>query len=465
MSNQLINISPMSYLDFEAFPNSTIFLSPDDIYQAVELSDKITNKFKQWQIYLNALALSAFEQWITERAESLTINRKKSSILQPGMATFLNCITNLNVGEFKVCLIATGTLDAKIVNLPRIVVDLPEFIPHFYVLVEVFEEKGAANIYAFLSYQELVERLNIDSSHVNYLQPDWNYQLPISCFDENPDNLLLYLRCLQPQAISLPAIPTNRDAILSTVEHQLVELLPQLQSPRQELYEVLTWEQATAVFTNSELLNWLYTFQKENIDKQNIEGSNFLSQKNHLRDLIQLITQPTLNAGYWLYNELDELAQRLSWVLLPSFTTTSATRPMRSPEEEFEIIIKQIQYRGLEIPAEGRGAYHDLRLAGIPLRLYAVTWYVVSDSYNPEWSLMLILGAPALSRLQHNVKLRVSDQTGILVEQELDTQSSDSYIFTRVVGNWDEKFLVRVSLMDGVEVTLPPFTFDLGRQV
>jgi hypothetical protein len=31
------------------------------------------------------------------------------------------------------------------------------------------------------------------------------------------------------------------------------------------------------------------------------------------------------------------------------------------------------------------------------------------------------------------------------------------------VGNWDEKFLVSVSLMDGVEVTLPPFAFDLGR--
>jgi hypothetical protein len=31
------------------------------------------------------------------------------------------------------------------------------------------------------------------------------------------------------------------------------------------------------------------------------------------------------------------------------------------------------------------------------------------------------------------------------------------------VGNWDEKFLVSVSLMDGVEVNLPPFAFNLGR--
>ena len=39
----------------------------------------------------------------------------------------------------------------------------------------------------------------------------------------------------------------------------------------------------------------------------------------------------------------------------------------------------------------------------------------------------------------------------------------DSYLFTRVVGNWDEKFLVTVSLADGVELTLPPFTFYPGR--
>jgi hypothetical protein len=84
-------------------------------------------------------------------------------------------------------------------------------------------------------------------------------------------------------------------------------------------------------------------------------------------------------------------------------------------------------------------------------------------SQQPEWSLLLILGAPALSSLHSNIKLRVSDQTGILEERGLDARTSDTYIFTPVVGNWDEKFLVSVSLMDGVETTLPPFAFDLGR--
>jgi hypothetical protein len=448
MSNPTSNILPMSYLDFDDLPTSAIILSDDDINRAAEISSSIPNLLKQWQVYLNCLALSAFEEWLDERAESLTVNLDKCTILQPALANFINGIANLQVGEFKVCLIATGSLSDEMVTLPRVVVDLPEFIPHFYVLVEVLEEREATNVYAFLSYSELMKTL-----HVTSLQSDGNYQLPISCFDNNPDRLLLYLRCLEVSAISLPAIPTNRTEILASVQNQLLELLPELRLPERELSDILTWEQATAVFTNPELLNWIYTLQQQNHPPAN----------RFLRDLVKLITEPAVNAGRWLGNELDELAQGLSWVLLPSFVPASGMHPMRSPEEEFEVITTQLRHRGLEIPIQARGAYQDIFLAGIPLRIYAVTWHLVGESEQREWSLLLILGAPALSSLPADIKLRVSDQTGILDELGLNAESEDSYIFTRVVGNWDEKFLVSVSLMDGVEVTLPPFAFDLGR--
>ena len=448
MNNLKSNILTMSYLDFDDLPTSAIILSDDDIDRAAEISGRIPNRLKQWQVYLNCLALSTFEKWLDERAESLKINPDKCTILQPALANFINGVANLQVGEFKVCLIATGSLSDEIVSLPRVVVDLPEFIPHFYVLVEVLEERLSANVYAFLSYQELLEKHNLTS-----LQSDVNYQLPISCFDSSPDRLLLYLRCLEVSAISLPAIPVNRVEILASVQNQLLELLPELQLSERELSDILTWEQGTAVFTHPELLDWIYTLQQENHPPAN----------TFLPDLIKLITQPAVNAGRWLGNELDELAQGLSWVLLPSFVPASGMHPMRSPEEEFEVIATQLQQRGLDIPIQARGAYQDILLAGIPLRMYAVTWHLVGESEQREWSLLLILGAPALSSLPTDIKLRVSDQNGILDELGLNAEGEDSYIFTRAVGNWDEKFLVSVSLMDGVEVTLPPFAFDLGR--
>jgi hypothetical protein len=136
---------------------------------------------------------------------------------------------------------------------------------------------------------------------------------------------------------------------------------------------------------------------------------------------------------------------------------------MRSPVEEFQAIVTQLRQTEVEIPLEARGAYRDLRLAGMPLRLYAVTWPLLSSSI-PEWTLLLVLGATPGTYLPTGVQLRVSDQTGILVERVLDAQPRHAYFFTRVVGTWDEKFIVTVSLPTGIEQTLPPFSFNPQEQ-
>ncbi len=432
-------------LDFEILPTAAIILSTDAINEAVEISHKIHNTSQQWQTYLNALALFAFEQWVEERDDSLTVNREECTILQAVIGNAIATVDKLQVGKFKLCLIATGSLTDQEVILPRAVVDLPEYIPHFYVLIEVLEEQETAVIQSFLSYKQLTERL----ANVNLVpQEDWTYQLPLTWFEDNPDNLLLYLRCLEPEAIPLPTVPEGRAENLSRMQGELTALLPQLQVPEQELWQVLTWEQGTAVLTSPELLNWIYDSQMQNSPVPT----------PHLSDLMKLLTQPAVNVGRWLWDELDELAQEFSWALLPKFSPITA---MRSPREEFEAITSQLQQQGLEIPLQARAAFKDLLLAGISLRLYAVTWHLLSGSDSPQWTLLLILGAPLPEILPDNLKLRVSDQTGILVEQGVNPERGDSYLFTRVLGNWDENFLVSISLMDGVELTLPPFAFEL----
>jgi hypothetical protein len=435
-------------LDFEVLDTAAIPFSDEQINQAVELSNTIRNSSRQWQTYINALALFAFEQWLKERDDSLTINREHCTVLQPPLANAIASVANLQVGDFKLCLISTSSLSDVEVPLSKIVVDLPEYVPHFYVLIEVLEEQESAVISSFLSYQQLIEnqvRGNLQA------EEDWTYQIPLSWFENNPDHLLLYLRCLEPEAITLPDVK-SRTQLLLTMQSELVALLPQLQSPASELWEVLTWEQGTAVLTNLELLNWIYNSQQA--DNSSIKTS--------LKDLLKLLTQPALNVGRWLWDELDELGQQFSWVLLPSLTPTAA---MRSPTEEFQAIITQLQNRGLEIPSQARGAYHDLLLAGIPLRLYAVTWHILSESNPHLWTLLLVLGTASHDALPLHLKLRVSDQASILLEQETNQEQGDSYLFTRVVGGWDEKFLVSVSLMDGIELSLPPFAFYPGRSL
>ena len=438
---------PMT-LEFEQLPAEAIPLSQSHINQAIDFSNQLRDESKQWQTYLNALSLSAFETWLESRGNYFNINREESTLSQPRFANVIPIVANLKVNEFKLCLITTGSFIDEQVSISRAVIDVPEYIPHFYVLVEVIEEEEKAVIQGFISYQELSER----QQSVN-LEPDtdWTYELPLSWFCNEPDRLLLYLRCLELEAISLPAIPTNRAQNLELAKNDLIKILPQLKT--KELWEVLTWEQAIIVLTSPELIDWIYNLQTQ---KEILQET---SLQQHLSDLFKLISQPTINVGRWLWDELDDLAEA-TWNLLPNI----APQPvMRSPVEEFTVISSQLQQRGLEIPVQARGAYQNLSLAGVPLRIYAVTWHLLSESESNSWTLLLILGTPALESLPVNLKLRVSDQTGILVEQKVNPEFGNTYLFTRVIGNFDEKFLVSVSLGDGVEMTLPSFAFDISR--
>jgi len=442
-------------LDFERLPIEAIFLSEEAINQALELSNQINNASRQWEKYLNTLALFALAQWLGERDDSLSVDREECTVLQPAIANVLTAIDKLQVGEFKLCVIGTGSLTDQEITLPRAVVDLPEFIAHFYVLVEVLEEQECAVVRGFSTYQQLIEKLR--NAKLAPLS-DWTYQLPLKWFVNDPDHLLLYLRCLEPEAIPLPIVPEERLENLSRMQCELTALLPQMQVPERELWQVLTWEQGTAVLTSPEILSWIYNLQKQD----SLSGKLASPQSTpYLSDLIKLLTQPAINVGRWLWDELDNLAQEFSWVLLPIAPATA----MRSPGEEFTAIKSQLQQQGLEIPLQARAAFKDLLLAGFQLRLYAVTWHLVTEPDPHLWTLLLMLGTPLGDNLPYNLKLRVSDQTGILVEQGINQESGGSYLFTRVVGSWDEKFLVSVSLMDGVEVTFLPFAFDLERSL
>jgi hypothetical protein len=439
-------------IDLEAFPDEIIDLSPESINQAVEFSLNIPSEQQQWRTYLNCLALDAFEEWLSLRSSELTIDQKHCTVLQPEMANVLDAVSNLQVAQFKLCLIATGSFTDEEVTLPRAVVDLPEFIPHFYVIVEVQEEQETAVVQSFMSYEQLMNR----RSTVNLeAEQDWTYQVPLTWFEANPDRLLQCLRCLDPRAIALPAIPSNRLVQLAAIRSDLLTKLPQLQSHTSQLWQVLTWEQGAIVLTNRDVLSWLYQLQRGEI----ISASNQTSLQQHFSDILQLLTKPAMNVGRWLLNELDEFAQELSWVLLPSIALASPMREMRSPAQEFEAIAKQLRHNNVEIPTLARAAYRELQLAGIPLRLYAITWSIVSDAL-PEWELLLVLGTASGTGLPTGLRLRISDQSSVLVEQKMEAKTSESYLFASVIGNWDEKFIVTVGLQAGIEETLPPFSFN-----
>ncbi|MFB2938072.1 DUF1822 family protein [Aerosakkonemataceae cyanobacterium BLCC-F154] len=435
-------------LDFTAVPTDAIALLPEQIESAVKISSAIQNFEQQWLIYLDSLALFGFIEWLREYAPELSIDRTKCSVLNPTIANLIPGVCNLEVGDFKICLVAQGSLDDVEIDLPRAAIELPEFIPHFYVIVDVKEEYGQAIVKGFIRYDRLTELIAESNLDPNL---DWTYSIPTTWLENNAERLLLYLRCLAATAISLPEIPGDRLENLASIQAEISSLLNNLESLDAPLWQVLTWERLATILT----------LEFAAINETETEGETALT---NLDSLLQILTRPALNVGLWLQDKMDELAENLSWILMPSFATNPA--PLRNTTEEFETIVSDLSNFGVEIPSHARGAYQKVKISEQQFDLYAVTWPFLAENNVPEWMLLLILSANYGTTLPTGLKLRVSDSTGILVQRKVGPNSPDSYLYIQIAGAWDERFLVTVSLPDretgkSLSLTLPPFTFRM----
>lgn len=194
----------------EQFTPSVVWLETDDFEKAYSSSETNFNKTKemnQWQMYLNALALLGFQRYLKERNLEFKINEDSQN------RAFDN-ISYLTVDKFSFCLIILDSVD-ELVSIPTKLTTSYQSA-HFYVLLEVLEEEEQLNIHGFLRHDELskfLEKPNLKHS----LEPSsGSYQLPLSLFDPELNNLLLYTRFLSPTAIKLP-VPTNSNTIVETI--------------------------------------------------------------------------------------------------------------------------------------------------------------------------------------------------------------------------------------------------------
>jgi hypothetical protein len=357
-------------LDWEFLSERSIELLPAQIDRAVRISQN-SEPQQQWQAYLNALALSGFEDWLEGWATDLEVDYSQCSVFQPQSNYLLNAISSIGIGRFNVCLVVTTSLADTVVYLPQAVVDLPQSTPHFYVLIEVLEELMQVQIYGFLHGL----RLQSQSNSLNTIF-DQGYAVPLAWFAPDPTAMLRELRFLQPDTIS----PTSENTAVAA-------------SPLQNL------------------------------------------------------AQTTINTGVWLREQLDRVAQELSWVMMPTFSTAVT---FRSSAETAEV-------RALGIPDEARGAYQDLRLEDVALRLKAIVWELPNIAEASVWTLLIKLEAQPETYLPAGVRLQIHDETDLLVERI--SEESD-YLYAQVGGTWGEQFSVTIALATGTSITLPPFTFN-----
>ena len=406
--------------------------------QATQLSDPIVGESQQWQTYLNALALLGFTQWVREQSGDIDINQEGCSLFHPHYANVLETVCNLRMGRFKICLVATEHLLDEVVTVPRAAIDFPEFAAHFYVVIEVQEELGQALVRGYGRYDQMIaHRQAVDLQ----ADRDCNYRFPLGLFDAEPNHLLLHLQTLNPAAIALPT--ANPAVAFCLTQAELNDLLTRLQSPEQNLWRSLTWEQGALLLQSPELLKLLYQWRQS--------SERPLSLRIRITEVFTLITQQAINTAQWIRGELDEFAQSLGWFspkMLPSFRSLN----------EFRAAIDDLRYQGMDIPFQLNPMCQDIEWEGTLFRLWATTWALVTSAPAPQWALLLILGTQMGGPLPDGLKLCVGDLTRTLYEEtsELDTEM----LYTRVNAMQGEKIVATIVSPEGQALTLPPYIFE-----
>lgn len=226
-----------------AFPelSEIIQLEPEQIERAWQIAEQVKAKKNKLQIYFQALALVAFEEWLNKREPNLSIDTKQSSLLNRESAQAINAVCNLQVGDFKVCLIPTVGFSDELIVIPETVVRVHEFLADFYVVIGVEDELEIAAIRGFNRYEELVNM----TAKIPVLS-DASYEVNLAQFHQQTDELLLELQCSSTTDITLPEAPENQNNHLQ----DLMQILTQkavnaglwMQNQLDEFAQELSWQ-------------------------------------------------------------------------------------------------------------------------------------------------------------------------------------------------------------------------------
>jgi hypothetical protein len=379
----------------------TEWLEAEDFNQASLISATVTPEKYQWQTYLNSLALSAFKRWFNGRIDdnSIIINEQECSLFKPTYIEILPHVTNLQIGNFKYCLIVTESLASNTFKLAKAVCDLPQFVPHFYILIQVLPEEEEIIIHGGFNYDQLLE---YKQNNPLKLDDDYTYTVESKILKFKGDRCIYYTQFLNPETIKLPVaesnfkLASNFNLSLEEIKHQLLE-----------------------------------------------------------------IKTTVVNTAKWLQNQANNVID--NWIVFPysfelreNFRSNNIVRDPYTPKEFQGIMNDLHQKKIIEIPDTTASAYREINLSNLLLRIYAFMWLIPSSN---EWGLIVILRPQTGIKLPDGITLSVRDENELIDEVTLEKANENAYLYIPVIGELNEQFFVTVSLITGESLTLESLTY------
>ncbi len=398
-----LTIDPIEFDFLPELPN-LIDLPESALQDAEKYRQSISNPQSGWQSYLALLALAGFSAWLTDYLDnsglSLSFNTDRAKLL-PNSLDRPAAITQLNLNQFRLCIIpASGNLD-DFISIPQAAIDRPAHAAHFYVTVMVNSESGVAAVQSFLRYDQI--RSYYQQNHQTAI--DGYYEIPDALFEANLDKLLFLATGLDLAAIPLPShIPSfSLDRVRELVIHPTLNAAHWIQCQVNQ--------------------------QRENLI-------------NTLTDTLN----PLLN-----YSD-DRLLE-----LVPVFRGVRNAN-IGTPQTQINDIIQQMKEQGYSIPIDVRASYQNLEFNGQMIRLTIASWFIpstITEVDEPEWSLIVI----GERFTQSNDPIQVKVQCDEREIASIQLKRTEQHYVMQVLATTDETFIV--SILDRqTEQVLPPIVFQ-----
>jgi hypothetical protein len=391
--------------------------------------------------YLNRLCLDVFGRWVRENWEMTPAvwpdDRQLASIWEAVNGTALV------IEQTRLVLIPSDALDTEMLSVPQEWVDIPKWAADYYLAVQIDLEGDWLCIWGYTSHRTLKTKGNYD--------PIWRtYSLSREAIVPDLEVMWVAATMGLKETAQIHPLPALMLPTAETLIHQLSQ--PSPYSPRLEV----EFERWAALLERDDWRSQLYRQRQQNAGV----GAGLSAAK----PVLEQRSRESINVGLWLQEQIDRLAQQMSWVLLPPLALEGAAmRSIRSPVQEIAGVVTQLKSKGISIPIAARGAYQDLLLGDSRLRLYAVTWSAMPVGSVSQWFLLLVLAPEFGCRLLEETTMQISDDTKVLTQSTLPPHASDDYIYAAVSGSWSETFSVTLSLVNGISLTLPPFAFGIQK--
>lgn len=392
-------------------------------------SDSVTGEAQQWLTYLNVLALFGFEKWIREKPLYIVINSNEASIFKPKFAELIDAVCNVQIGDFKICLLTIDCFD-DVIYLPEEAFKSPKLAGHFYVLTEVREEEGELIIRGMVNRNQLDKNINQFNLTVN---DEGMYEIPFQWFEEDAVNILHYCGVLKPEAIALP----QSSNIVPFTRTELREFLSNLQSKAENMWQNLSWEQKALALEYPKLFN---------LDLSKIP-QHILESWDNL--LTYISNQNVINLGLWFNNQIDNIASQSGWTFprTPVFNGGAGVN-------DFQPVIRELKQIGQKIYCSTR----KKKIGNLPLEIM-IGLLPQQDSVGlKEPDFLLILRHERGAFLPEGLKLEVWNQNKTNCLSRLTLQNKELFLVNYVKIQPDEEFTITITFNNEV-IDLDSFIF------